>query len=114
MRRIFLAAAMAAMLSFPSHALAAPFAIGSGSLPGIAVDGAGTAFIAYNGTETGSPPHFCRLPRGASACDVALTLPIAANTDSLSRPVVSLAGGRVTIVVHRYGPQTALVRYTSN
>ena len=64
-----------------------------GSKPGVAVDAAGTAYIAWNGPESrDTPPHFCRLPRGATACDVALTLPIAAGTTRSSRPFVRVRG----------------------
>jgi hypothetical protein len=113
LRTIFLTALLAAALLFPASAHAAPFAIGSGAEPGLAVDAAGTAYIAYNGRETGSPPHFCRLPRGATACDVALTLPVVPTTDTSSRPTVTVAGARVTVVVYRSGQQTAITRYTS-
>src|SRR6478735_3470271 len=111
MRRLI--AFVAAALLTPAAAEAAPFAIGPGELPGVTVDAAGTAYIAWNGLEAGHPPHYCRLPRGATACDVATTLPTAPNTDTLSRPIVNVAGARVTVLVHRYGPQTGLVRYTS-
>jgi hypothetical protein len=112
LRAVFLAVVVALLL-VPASASAAPFAIGSGTDPGVAVDGAGTAYVAYNGVEADRPPRFCRLPRGATACDVALTLPVVPGTDTLSRPVVTVAGARVTVVVHRYGQQTAITRYTS-
>jgi hypothetical protein len=112
LRTVFLAAVVALLIA-PAAASAAAFPIGSGNTPGVAVDGAGTAYIAYNGVETGSPPHFCRLPRGATACDVALTLPIGPNSDTLSRPYVRVAGTRVDVVVHRNGPNS-ITQYTSS
>ena len=110
MRTVFLTVAAALLLAAPAQA---QIVIGSGAVPGVAVDSAGTAHIAYNGVEAGQPPHYCRLPRGATACDVALTLPVTPTTDTLSRPVVTVAGTRITVVVHRYGEQTAISRYTS-
>jgi hypothetical protein len=111
LRTVVLAALLTLLV--PSAAAAAPFAIGSGSEPGLAVDAAGTAYIAYNGAETGAPPHVCRLPRGATACDVVRTLPVVAGTDTTSRPTVTVAGARVTVLVHRTGQQTGITRYTS-
>jgi hypothetical protein len=81
---------------------ATPLTIGTGHKPGVAVDGAGTAYIAWYGDEsTVSSLHFCRLPRGAGACDVAGT--IAAPGTSLSRPFVSVVGSTVRVVSYRYG-----------
>lgn len=93
---------------------AAPFALGAGSQPSVAVDGAGTAHIAWNGPEVDAhAPRYCRLPRGATACDVALTLPTAAGTDTTTRPYVSLSGGRVSVLVHRFGTVNELTHYVS-
>jgi hypothetical protein len=114
LRTVFLVALLAAVLAFPSGVAAAPFAIGSGSEPGLAVDGAGTAYIAYNGAEAANPPHFCRLPRGATACDVERTLFVSPGSATLSRPTVTVVGARVTVVVHRTGgQQPGITRYTS-
>ena len=42
---------------------------GEGHKPGVAVDAAGTAYVAWNGPEPRDTSlRFCRLPRGASAC----------------------------------------------
>ncbi|MDA0161236.1 hypothetical protein OM076_13235 [Solirubrobacter ginsenosidimutans] len=111
MRTVVLA--VLALLVTPSIASGAPFSIGPGTLPNVAVDPAGVAYLAYNGLEAGGPPHFCRLPRGASACDVALTLPVPAGTDTTSRPVVTVAGARVTILQHRSGQSNAINEWTS-
>ena len=59
MRRVI--ALVAAALIAPAGAEAAPFAIGPGELPGVTVDGAGTAYIVWNGLETGRPPLGTRL-----------------------------------------------------
>jgi hypothetical protein len=76
--------------------------IGTGHKPGVAVDGAGTAYIAWYGPESNTTSlQFCRLPRGAGACDVATT--IAAPGTTLSRPFVTVDGGTVRVVSYRYG-----------
>ena len=70
-----------------------------GSRPDVAVDAAGVAYIAWTGAETGNPAHFCRLPRGAAACDVASVLPPPAGaTGSTTRPVVQVTGARVSVL----------------
>src|SRR3954467_13386381 len=103
-----------ALLVGSTSAYAAPFTVvGAGALPGVAVDPVGTAYIVWNGSERGAPPHFCRLPRGASACDLTRTLPVGADTDTISRPIVSVAGARVTVIAYRYGPLSGPMRYTS-
>jgi hypothetical protein len=96
-------ACLAAALGAPAGALAAaPLTIGSGHKPGVAVDGAGTAYIAWYGPESKvTSLHFCRLPRGAGACDVAST--IAAPGTTLSRPFVTVDGTTVRVVSYRYG-----------
>ena len=88
-------------LVWASSASAAPFTIGAGFKPSVAVDGAGTAYLAWYGPESETTSlQFCRLPRGATACD--LTRTIAAPGTSLSRPHVSVSGAVVRIVQYRY------------
>ena len=81
---------IAAILAAPAAAQAARSRSGRGARPASRSTTREPPNLAWNGAEPGSPPHFCRLPRGATACDVATTLPIAANTDTLSRPFVRL------------------------
>ena len=81
---------------------ATPLTIGTGHKPGVAVDAAGTAYIAWFGPEsTTTSLNFCRLPRGAGACDVKTT--IAAPGTTLSRPFVIVDGSMVRVVSYRYG-----------
>ena len=81
---------------------ATPLTIGTGHKPGVAVDPAGTAYIAWFGPESNTTSlNFCRLPRGAGACDVATT--IAAPGTTLSRPFVTVDGATVRVVSYRYG-----------
>jgi hypothetical protein len=97
------AAALAAALLAPAAAAhaAAPVTVGSGFKPGVAVDAAGTAYVAWYGPEPLTTSlRFCRLPRGAGAC--AVTTTIAAPGTSLSRPFVTVQGSVVRVVSYRY------------
>ncbi|MDA0169268.1 hypothetical protein OJ998_09240 [Solirubrobacter taibaiensis] len=88
-------------LMLASSASAAPFTIGTGFKPSVAVDAAGTAYMAWYGPESGTTSlQFCRVPRGATACDLTRTIP--APGTSLSRPHVSVSGAVVRIVQYRY------------
>jgi hypothetical protein len=102
-RTAALAATLAVWQLAPAGAGAAtPLTIGSGHKPGVAVDAAGTAYIAWYGPESNiTSLNFCRLPRGASACDVSTT--IAAPGTTLSRPFVTVDGATVRVVSYRYG-----------
>ena len=81
---------------------ATPVAIGDGRQPAVAVDAAGTAYISWIGPESlNTSLHFCRLPRGATACAVSST--IATPGDSLTRPFVQVEGNVVRVLSYRYG-----------
>jgi hypothetical protein len=84
-----------------AHA-ATPVLLGGGNEPGVAVDAAGTAYVAWvgNGADP-TPLNFCRLPRGATACDVSGQLAVPGT--SLTRPFVSVSGSRVQVFTYRYG-----------
>jgi hypothetical protein len=102
LRTVVLAALLAAALLFPASVGAAPFVIGEGHSPGVAVDPAGTAYIAWYGPEpTNNSLRFCRLARGATTCAGQSVLATTGN--SLSRPSVVVAGTRVSVVQYRYG-----------
>jgi hypothetical protein len=94
----------AALLIAPAAHAASPFTVGAGENPGLAVDNAGTAYIAWNGTEnTGTRSlHFCRLPRGATACQGQATIPDA-QFFTLNRPFVTVSGSTVRVIQTRYG-----------
>jgi len=111
--RVLLAAALLVALALPAAARAAsPLTIGQGHKPGVAVDAAGTAYIAwYGGESTLSSLQFCRLPRGASAC--ARRGQIATSQDSLSRPFVTVSGSTVRIVQYRYGAAPGVYEFVS-
>jgi hypothetical protein len=103
LRTAAVAATLAVWLLAPAGAGAAtPLTIGTGHKPGVAIDNAGTAYIAWYGPEsTTTSLNFCRLPRGAGACDVSSR--IAAPGTTLSRPYVTVDGATVRVISYRYG-----------
>jgi hypothetical protein len=100
----FLAALVALAASAPAQAAR----IGPGNDPGVAVDAAGTAHIAYNGVYSGvgQPLMYCALPRGAARCT---PRPIVVDDASPSaQPALVRTGpnpGDVTVVSSRAGIQ---------
>jgi hypothetical protein len=91
-------ASLVIALAAPSGAGAST--IGQGFGPGVAVDAAGTAYIAWSGPENPASLQFCRLPRGATACDIAHA--IAAPGTTTSRAFVTVSGSRIAVVQYRY------------
>src|SRR5688500_17899699 len=87
-----------AVLAVPSSAGALTIGPASGfSAPGVAVDAAGTAYIAWGGPEDNTASlQFCRLPRGAAACDSRHAIPAPGTT--VHRAFVFAAGGAVVVV----------------
>src|ERR1700733_2128866 len=99
----------AAVLALPSFAAAAaaPIPIGTGEsdLAGVAVDSAGTAYIAW---EDSSGPflHYCKLPAGATGCSVtaSLTAPQpAGGSGLLGTPSVIVEGNDVLVFAYDNG-----------
>jgi hypothetical protein len=104
-RRVLITAVL--LLTFGASATAraaTPLTVGIGYKPGVAVDAAGTAYVAWYGSENTASLQFCRLPRGAAACDLTVHN-LAAPGTSLSRPAVVVSGTRVAVIEYRY-PQT--------
>ena len=67
----------------------------------MAVDAAGTAYIAWIGPERlANTLQFCKLPRGATACSAKSALKTTGN--SLTRPFVAVAGTTVLVAQYRY------------
>ena len=105
---------LAAILVGAPAAAAGSVTVGQGdNAPGVAVDAAGTAYIAWDNHNT---LQFCRLPRGASACDIAHS--IAAPGATSLRAFVAVSGSRVVVVQYRYpltgaDPPAAIWAFTS-
>ena len=94
---------LALVLALPAAAAAqSPITLGPGVQAGLTVDAAGTAYISWIGHEPGvTSLHFCRIPRGATACAVNTT--VAVPGTSLTRPYVVVDGGTIRILSYRYG-----------
>jgi len=92
-------AALCLLVAGPASA--APFSIGEGKVPSVAVDDSDTAYVAWIGNEIPSSLNFCRIPRGATACDQRTTIPT--QGDSLTRPFVLVEGDVVRVFSYRYG-----------
>ena len=118
LRRAVVACALAALLSTSApaayplsvassdatvhQARSAPLVLGAGSRPGLAVDAAGTGYIAWIGPEASATSlQFCRLPRGASTCASRHAIAVPAGTTSGSRPFPIVSGTRVVVVQYR-------------
>jgi hypothetical protein len=94
------------LLAVAASAQARPIVVGAGGGPGVAIDSAGTAHIAYNadlsGSSDGQPLMYCAWPRGARRCT---PRPIIADGESpFAQPALVRAGpapGEVTIVSPR-------------
>src|SRR5437763_377053 len=79
-----------------------PILIGSGNNAAVTVDSSGTAHIAFDGNEPNENSlHYCKLPRGATACSVQTT--ITTTQTSLEHPFVVVNGSTVQVVSYRYG-----------
>ena len=96
-------ASLLACLSSPVASAATPVDLGLGAQPTVAVDAAGTAYIAFNdGAAAGQMVHFCKVPRGATTCAETATLTPPGST--VVPPYVFVDGtGTVRILVGRYG-----------
>jgi hypothetical protein len=98
MRRLTpLFAALVATLALAAPAGAAtPLNVGTGKVPVVAMDPAGTAFIAW---QTDATLGFCRLPRNAKACDVRVDVPYAFDGGLNRLHLVRRADGLLLIVL---------------
>jgi hypothetical protein len=76
------------------------------------MDAAGTAYIAWRGPESGAGSlQFCRLPRGATTCDIRSATD--APGDTVSRAFVTVSGTRVVVAQYRYGAASGMYLFTS-
>jgi hypothetical protein len=106
MRRLTIAATLI-MAASAAPAAADPVVLGPGVQPAVTVDRDGTAYVAWRGPEGNfSSLQFCRLPRGAAACDVRRAIPVPGG-ESVARPFVHVDGANVHVVQHRYGIEGA-------
>jgi hypothetical protein len=81
-RLLLLIPALLVALTVAAPAQAAkPIALGPGSAPRVVVDPAGTAHMVFRSTPDDGIVY-CRLPRGARACDVRTALPIGSPAET--------------------------------
>jgi hypothetical protein len=84
---------------------AQPFQVGTGNQPDIAVDGAGTAHVVWSENTGGADApdliHYCRVPRGATACSPAETLNAPLNSTGRTTYVFVPEAGHVIIESYR-------------
>ena len=73
LRSLFLALATSFVAAAPAHAAVTPVDLGVGTKPSVVVDPAGTSHILFL-PDTFGAPQYCRLPRGATACDIRTAL----------------------------------------
>jgi hypothetical protein len=94
--------AIALALAAPAQA-ARPITLGTGEGPGLAIDEAGTAHIAWSEdlSDQASTLRYCRLPRGARACAPLLALPAPGFTAPGTTAVFAPRPGVVHIVASR-------------
>ena len=112
LRLLFLVAGAAAVLGVASTAHAgSPFRLAeAGDRPNAVVGPSGTAHVVWNARAGDGDlvTHYCRLPRGATACDAEVVLPIPRRSgttfSSLDGPYVFTSGaGRVVVATYRNG-----------
>jgi len=86
----------------------APIILGKGRLPSVVVDAAGTSHIVWNEEVTGpgvDVTHYCRLPRGAKACNNPNGTPMPITppySGDYSGPKILQIGDQLVVLTHRY------------
>ena len=103
MRRLLLAAIIAALTAVAPAQAATPFNVGSGDDPDVVVDPAGAGHFAWIDGET---VRYCRVPRGATACSAAAALALPAHgAADIQGPVrvVRPASNRIVVLAQVVG-----------
>ena len=86
----------------------APVVIGKGSMPSVTVDAAGTSHIVWNESVADSESditHYCRIPRGAKACNNPNQTPMPINvpySGDYEGPKILQVGDQLVVLTHRY------------
>jgi hypothetical protein len=114
-RPVVISLLVAVLLVAPAGAPAAPFTLGAGRLPDVAMDGDGTAYVVWNGDEPiDTSLHFCRIPRDALIplhdCYYRTTLK-SPGGDSVTRPHVFVSGITPNAVTRQYTIRVLAYRY---
>lgn len=103
MRRLLLIAGLTLGLAAPAHA--APFTVGTGEHPGVAIDDGGTAYVAWqvNLGQPGDGVQLCVVPPKARSCASSITLGFPGYGYGRSRASVLLpAPNTVDVITPRF------------
>src|SRR4051794_12510923 len=99
MRTALLALLTCLLLAPAAQAAVSPITIGTGRAPEVAVESDGTAYVVWN-VAAGpnlTDVHFCKVPRGATAC--ATTATLHSQLGASARPYVFVtAPGQLTVL----------------
>jgi hypothetical protein len=83
----------------PASAAVTPRFLGTGHDPGVAVDGAGTAHVAWLAEDGGQEfAEYCQVPRGARVCTVRQRLPHSSFSAGKARVVLGPQPGSVYVL----------------
>jgi hypothetical protein len=109
--------AVAVLLALPQAAgAAAPFDVGSGNHPDVAVDSSGTAHVVWDehdGGATGDTIGYCQIPAGGSSCALKTAYDPPADAIGRSTYVFAPSPDRIVIVTHRCCSPDATLAYVS-
>ncbi len=98
------------VLTLAAPAAAAPTALGTGDSPSITVDPNGTSHVVWNESRPGAEAditHYCRLPRGATACANPDTTPMDMvgaqySKDTGGPKILRVSADQLVVLTHRY------------
>jgi cytochrome c5 len=94
-RRASLTAVVLAAAAAPAQA-AAPMDLGAGVAPSVVVDRAGTAHVVFD-AEGGEV--YCRIPRGAHACDLGMSLPLTGDISDTAPTILQRSSDGALLIV---------------
>ena len=104
-KALLLTAVVSAFVAFPAGAQAAPFVLtpNADTSPGIAIDAAGTAHIAWGTMSGAAYPYtysltYCQVPRGATACAKTKVMANGGNQNNYGSTQVFLVGSKIIIL----------------
>jgi hypothetical protein len=108
-------AALASAALAPAAQAGTPFTIGTGKDPHLVVEPAtGTMHAVWVDDPEAQTVRYCRVPRGATGCQITRDIPLALDSQSVDEPfLLRQADGALLIVMTRYvGGNTVLWRST--
>jgi hypothetical protein len=114
--RVLLLATLALLwAAAPAGAAVTPRFLGTGHDPGVAVDGAGTAHVAWLAESGGQEvAEYCQLPRGARTCTLRRTLPHSSFSSGKAQVLLGPQPGTVYVLAPVVNDPSVLFRSTDN